>query len=564
MPLLTSEQRADLFCQAAIRTGIHQPLLAALHTVHPEPKLADGETGLGISPANQVPLEVISTIAGQVHYAANTICSLSQSLTAQGWSGANFWSSEQGRYSDKFLRIVASGFLSDSAPTSAASSTAPIAYLLGARLEYADFDDLRDAYLQHVAMEMRSTGIPANQSFIEPALRNFVEPLPSHYFRLSYQRTALLELARLWHQLNTHSDAIAHLAKTDPAIHDDLTLDSALLRFLQNASATYTGLPHQREAFLRLVQSWQQLSSRSATLLALQAAILPTLETHWLDTALIAFIQRLPRVYTAQGNQRNALVESYRQWHQLESRPATLIALGVSPDLFTGTPSPADISQAAAQADRALIAFFRQLPTVYAATPHQREALIYLTQLWRDLSTSAQATQSLIDDFQQLETARRDSVTAPLPPRSLPPTLLPTEWTVYSIQPHSAIALNSSFTWAMATQGGLALPPNQPCVDAIVAMAGQLQTVRDRLNCPLTIVRWYALPTRDSTREPGRFAGDRHSLGDGVLFYCDGLTGKQVYWFLDPDWAGGLGYDDRFPALCYLDGRRDRVRWITF
>jgi hypothetical protein len=561
MPLLTAEQRAELFSQAAARTGIHLPLLAALYEVHSDPKLWDGETGLGISPANQVSLEVLSTIAGQVNYAANTIRSLSHFLITQGWQGSDFWSSEQGRYSDKFLRIIANGFVSGSSSSLAFSSLSSraveIARLPGARLEYADFDELRDAYLQHVAIDMQLTGIPANQTFIEPALRAFAEPLPSQYFHLAYQRTALLELVRVWHQLDTQDDAITDLANADPAIQDNLTLDSALLRFLQQVLSAYTALPHQREAFLRLVQCWEQLPSRSTTLLALQRAIAPKLNVHWLDTALMALVQQISEEYAGKGNQRNALVETFRQWRQLDSRPLTLIALGVSPDLFTGEPSPTDIAQAAAQLDRALLPFFQQLPSLYRGTAEQREALILLTQLWRELPTSDRALQSLIEDFQHLETGRRDHPNTPLPPRSLQPSMPPPTWSVDSIQLHNTIIPQSSFTWAMATQGGLAIPPNQTAIDAIVQMAAQLQTLRDRLHHPLVILRWYAPPSR----EPGRFAGDRHSLGDGVLFYCDGLTGKQLYWFLDPTWTGGLAYFDRFPAICYVDGRRDRVRW---
>jgi hypothetical protein len=557
MSRLIAEQRADFFSQAAVRTGIHASLLAALSEVHLAPQLGDRETGLGIAPADQIPWEAVDTFAGQVYYAANTLVCLMQFLLAQGWRGADFWSSEQGRYSDKFLRIVANGFVASAVLSVEPLANSAIATLPGARLEYADYETLRDAYLQQIASDMRLTGIPANQTFVESALRAFAEPLPSQYVRLAYQRSALLELVRLWHQLENHTAAIAHLAKTDPAIADEFTLDSALLRGLQQLLASYTGLPHQREAFLRLVQGWQQLPSRSATLLALQQAIVPKLETTWLDAALIALIQRIPQLYEGKGDQRNALVESFRQWQRLESRPATLIALGVSPDLFTGDPSPTDIARAAEQTDRALLSFVSQIPFAYRATPYQRDTLIYLTQLWRGLSTADQAIQCLIEDFQQLETARRDSPESPLPPRSLPLTTLPQTWTVDSIQLHAAIAPASSFTWATATHGGLTLPTNQASVDAIVKMATQLQIIRDRLNRPLSIVRWYALPGK----EMGRFIGDRHALGDGVLLYCDGLTANQLYWFLDPAWSGGLGCYAQFPNLCYMDLRGDRVRW---
>jgi hypothetical protein len=530
--------------------------LAALYAVHAQPVLNDGDTGLGMSPAHQVALADLETLAAQVDYAANTLCHLMQLLIGQGWQGVDFWRSEQGRYSDKLLRIVAHGLVSPEATLPGTQR--------GARLEYSDYDGLRQAYLDQIMLEMQQTGLPANQTFLEPALRAFTEQLPSHYQRFAYQREALIELVRLWQGWQTRSQAIAQLHKDDSAIADDLTLDSALLRFLQYALGQYRAYPQQREALLRLVQGWQQLPTRSATLMALQQAVLPSFDLGLLDAALIDFVQRLPQQYQRQGEQRNALVEGFRCWQQLSSRPAALVALGVDAELFTGAdPNPTQIANAALQTDRALMEFVQRLPCLYQATSQQRSALLQLAQLWHNWPSLDDTRQTLLNAMQQQATARRDRPDGLVPPIACPARLSPTQWTVSTLQLDSPIRPHSSFTWAMATQGGLALPPNQAIVEAMVTMAEHLQPVRDRLARPITIVRWYDPHPEmvEGQWDAGRFEGDRHALGDAVLFFAEGLSGRQLYWFLDPWWDGGLGWSAQFPYLCYVDLRGDRARW---
>ena len=97
MGQLTPDQRKLLYVQEAARSGIHSPLLAALYQVQTKPLLTDGETGLGIAPANQIALEQVDTFLSQVQYAANTIRSLTNSLTANGWKSTELWNVEQGR-----------------------------------------------------------------------------------------------------------------------------------------------------------------------------------------------------------------------------------------------------------------------------------------------------------------------------------------------------------------------------------------------------------------------------------------------------------------------------------
>lgn len=550
MSTLSPDQRRDLFQKAAYRAGIHQPILAALHQVHRQPHLPDGETGLGIVPANRISLEQVNSFMGQVNFGADTVRSLTYSLMAQGWQEADLWHREQGRYSDRFLRIVAQGYIPGPADS------------LAARLELCDFNALQQAYVQQVVAELRATGAPENQLYLDHALQSLTQDFANHYLGLSYQRCALLELVRLWLGLDDQERAIAVLSDTlsKSANPDSFHLDVALLQFLRKALSIYAGYPHQREALLSLVQHWQQLESREAAIRALQQGIDPATDITALDAAVMAFIQKLPQRYQGQGNQRNALVEGFRHWHQLDSRPAALVALGVDPGLFSGTaPEAADLQNATAQTDRGLQEFLHRVPDLYIGKALQREALLYLAQLWYDVSSSKQAIQSLLTDYQHIETAHGDSPDAlPSPlPLALPPR--PAHWTVDNLQLQAAILPDGSFTWAEATQGGLYLPTNQSLVEAIVQIAALAQQARDRLGRPLTIVRWYQpseVPTIPDFPQPSR-----HALGTAIVFYCHGLSGNQLYWTLNPWWRGGLGRYTRYPYLCYVDGQSDRARW---
>ncbi|EKQ66712.1 hypothetical protein OsccyDRAFT_4504 [Leptolyngbyaceae cyanobacterium JSC-12] len=542
MQTLTAVQRDMVYAQEATRTGIHKPLLAALYEVQQQPLLTDGEMGLGIAPANRIALEAVSTFAGQVHFAANTIRSLTQVLIDQAWKDADLWHSEQGRYSDRFLQRVASGFVPASADGDAA------------QLELCDFNELHRIYLRFAAADWQEMGKLQSQSFVDDALRSLIRPLLNQYLGLESQRAGLLEAVRLWQGLDKRDDAIAYLAKELA-----LPLDSALVFFLRQALANYSAYPHQREALVQLVRLWHQFESREATILHLQHRQFPF--DVILDTALMTFVQRLPYLFQGNGQQRNALVEGFRQWQQLESRPDALVALGVDPELFTGTVlTRAEMDQATHQIDRALIEFIRQIPAIYTGSSHQRESLLYLGQLWYGSTTQPATIQALLDDLKRAETARREGVDAIPKPIPSPPPDAPPRWTPDTIYPHATILPYGSFTWAEATSGGLYLPPNQAVVEMIIQMAEHLQHLRDRIGRPLSILRWYCPVEADTVST--QFPNHRHALGDAVLFYCDGLTGRELYWFLHPWWSGGLGHHIRYPYLCYVDGRSDRVRWL--
>ncbi len=552
MGQLTPDQRQILYIQEAARSGIHKAMLAALYQIQAKPVLTDGETGLGIAPANQIALKQVDTFLAQVQYAANTIRSLTNSLTVGGWKSVELWNAEQGRYTETFVQAIAAGY------------TAPPSDSTAALLEPSDKAALLAAYIHDLATDAQVAKLPQTFVGLDAALLAFLAPLPRCYFSLPHQRDALLEAVRLWRKLDTREAAIASLDSKpfEPeTIADDAKLDAALRRFMPLIASHYAGYPHQREALLRLVQLWQQLDSREAAIVALAQDLSPTLNFSRIDAALLAIVQRLPQAYEGKGDQRNALVETFCLWHQQDSRSAALIDLGVNPDIFTSaTPNQADTTHAANQLDQSLLDFMSRLPALYQGTDVQRDALLRLTQLWRSLNTPEQALQSLLNDLKQMATARRDTPEAPPKPSPLRSPPRPDRWTPDTLQLYAAIIPNGSFTWAEATSGGLQMPPNQATVDAIIRLAQQVQQARERIGRPFHVLSWYS--ATDVKTLPG-VSSHRHLLGDALTFYCDGLTAAQLYWFLDPWWTGGLGHYDPIPCVCYVDARSDRARWVN-
>jgi hypothetical protein len=553
MANLTAEQRNYFILFEADRAGIHKPILAALHAAHGSPQLTDGETGLGISPANRIPLSQVDTFPEQAQYAANTVRSITDKLTAQGWKGNDIWDADKGRYSDRFVGAVADGY--------APPANDPAA----ARLEATDERKLLKAYLEDIAADFRGDVLPQNLAYLDRNLLSFVERIPSYYASLPYQRDALLETVRLWRKLDTREDAVNAMRATTPGgapanPADESYLDRPLLQFIRNISPNFTGFPHQREAMLRLVQLWRELDSREAAIESLKDSYSAERDIDIVDPALVAFAQRLPQYYQGKGDQRNALTEAFRLWRGLDSRASALNALGINTQVLnSANPSTVELQNAARQLDRELVEFIKTIPYTYEETPAQREALIRLVQLWRGLGVREQTIQSLFDDIRRMERARRDSVDAPPKPEPPPLPRRPDRWTPNNIQLYASIIPNGNFTWAEATRGGTRMPPNQATVDAIVRIARMAQQARDRIGRPFRVTSWYRPP--EVNRRVGGASRSRHIVGDAIDFYCEGLTGNQLYWALDPWWPGGLGRYRRFPNLSHIDARSYRARW---
>ncbi|MBW4483929.1 MAG: peptidase M15A [Tildeniella torsiva UHER 1998/13D] len=551
MSTLAPDQRNYYYLVEGGRTGVHKPILAALYAVQGQPQLADGETGLGIAPVNQVDMAEVDTFAAQVQYAANTLRSLTSGLAEQGWGGADIWDASVDRYSDRFLQAVAKGFT----PAEGDRDSA--------QLEPTDPAALLQAYLEDISADYSGAQLPQSLSQLDSALLAFAERVPPNYGRLDFQRQAMVEAVRLWRQLNT--TAAVYDALNVPVadqVPDEAALDNALVAFMQSAARYYTGYPNQREALIRLVQLWRAMDAREEAIAWLLTHDPFATETNLaiIDPALIAFVQKIPDLYNGQGDLRFALTEGYRRWFGLDSRTTAIQQLGINPDDLAQTAdNPEALVMTARTLDRALLDFAASIPTTYTPTEDQREALIHLVQVWRRLEGRIPAIQSLFEDLRRLERAAPSSpeampapVPAPQPPR-------PMQWTPNNIQLDASIVPNGNFTWSEATRGGSHLPPNQTTVDAIVRIAALAQQARDRIGRPLLITSWYR--PAELNRRVGGASRSRHIVGDAIDFYCLGLTGNQVYWALDPWWPGGLGRYSQFPALVHLDARGSKVRW---
>ncbi|NEQ20987.1 MAG: peptidase M15A [Microcoleus sp. SIO2G3] len=550
MATLSPDQRNYYYLIEAERAGIHKPILAALYQAHAAPTLSDGETGLGISPANRVPLAQVNTFPEQVQYAANAIRSLTDSLVAQDWKAADIWQAQQGRYADQFLQSVAKGY--------AAPANEPTT----ARLEACNFDKLLKAYLGDLETDFKAQGLPQNLAYLDTALLTLVDRIPEYYTGLPYQRDALLEAVRIWRELDTREAAIASLlpaAQVSAASSDESQLDVPLKKFVQRLSANYGGYPQQREALIRMTQLWRKLRTREEAIASLKTNTSPEENLSIIDPALIAFVQRLPEYYQGQGSQRNALTETFRLWRQLDSRASVLTTLGINPELLNTTTDKTAMRNLATQLDRELLTFMRRVPGSYEERDHQREALIRLVQLWRNLPTRNQAIASLLEDQKRLNEASRKSNEAPPKPVPVVIPKRPARWTPQNIQLSASIIPDGNFTWAEATHGGTRMPPNQATVDAMVRIAKLAQRARDRIGRPFIITSWYRPPAIN--RAVGGATYSRHLVGDAMDFICEGLTGNQLYWSLEPWWPGGLGRYVKFPHLCHIDARSYRARW---
>ncbi|WP_204138640.1 D-Ala-D-Ala carboxypeptidase family metallohydrolase [Halomicronema sp. CCY15110] len=546
------DQRNDYYLIEAARAGIHKPILAALYATQRKPPLTDGETGLGIAPANRIPPDQVNTFPEQVQYAANTIRSLTNHLTATGWQGKDLWDGAQGRYTDRFIQAIAKGY---SPPPNDAAA---------AHLEPVDAEALQQAYLTDLKTDFSAATLPQNLAALDNVLLAFVERVPNNYSRLAFQREALIETVRMWRKLDTPAASIATLGFTTPSeAIDETRLDQALLQFIAQADRYFSGYPNQREALLRLVQLWRELDSREEAIQTLTAEAPFAHETNpeILDPALVAFVQRIPANYRGQGDQRFALTEGYRMWHGLDSRTTVIRQLGVDPQVLVNQAgNAAAITQVANQLDRALLDFWMTVPTIYTGDADHREALIRLVTIWRRMDGRIPAIQSLFNDLRQMERARRDALEAMPAPMPATPPRRPARWTPDNLQLAAAIISGGSFTWAEATRGGARLPPDQSTVDAMIRIAQLAQEARDRIGRPFVITSWYRPPAINA--QAGGASMSRHIVGDAIDFYCDGLTGRQLYWALDPWWPGGLGRYTRFPYLCHLDARSYRARWL--
>lgn len=573
----TPDQRNYYYTLEAERTGVHRPLLAALYAVQKSPNLIDDDTGLGISPANKITPLQVNTLPQQVLFAANTIRSLLAVLPSQDWRASDLWDEEKGRYTDKFIQQVALGYAPEATdPSAARLESCNSSQLLAAYLQSASQDATQDASQdlssfvvtpnlisnssstlgQGVKVALAATLAPRSLSYLDPALLVLTGRIPEFYQGLDYQRQALLEGVRVWRRLDTTQQAIASLLpNADPnGIVDEVQLFNQIRAFFQRVLTAYGGFPQEREALIRLTQLWRELPSREQAIASLQTNTSPEPSLKTIDPALINFTYNIPKFFVSLAPQRNALIECVRLWRQLETRADAVKSLGIDPNVLNASAgNNAALTSLAAQLDKQLVAFTQRIPKVYKSQTNEREAMIRLVQLWRNLPTRAQTLQSLVDDLKKIQSQK------PTPPPVIIPANRPPKWTLNNIQQSASIIVDGSFTWAEATKGGSRMPPDQETLEGIIRIAKLGQRARDRVGRPFIVTSWYRDPVVNAA--VGGVSNSRHINGDAIDFYCDGLTGDEIYWILDPWWPSGLGRYIKFPFLCHIDVRDYRARW---
>ncbi|MEM9218025.1 MAG: D-Ala-D-Ala carboxypeptidase family metallohydrolase [Cyanobacteria bacterium P01_F01_bin.150] len=548
---LAPDQRNYFYLLSAERVGIHKSILYALRWVHASPDLTDGEKGLGIT-ANQGRDDSVDTFPEQVQYAANTLRSLTNQLVDEGWSGADLWDSEAGRYADKFLNRIAQGYQPQQGDRSAGA------------LAPTNGEELKQRYIEDLSIDYSGDQLPQSLGYLDQALLRFAERVPQFYQKIVHQRDALLEAIRVWRQLNTRDEAIRSMLNVSDDFEltseeDLVALDRELAKFAANMARFFAGYPHQREALIRLTQLWRQLPSREDAIASLQEDTSPNTDLDLLDPALLAFVKRIPTYYQGRGDQRNAVTEGYRLWHNIPSRKQALLDLGIQQDLFSTPLDPETATQVGKQLDQALLDFIKRVPRFFNEKESQREGLLRMIQLWRRLGARDTAVQSVMDDLKEMERAKAAEAAALAPrPPALPPR--PTRWTPRNIQLSASIIPNGNFTWAEATRAGQRMPPNQATVDAMIRIATLAQRARNQIGRPFVITSWYRPPAIN--RAVGGSTYSRHIVGDAIDYYVEGLTGYDLYRALNPWWPGGLGlYGGNRYMISHIDARNYRARW---
>lgn len=555
-----ADQRHLYYQVESQRTGINPAILSALYQVHRSPLLADGETGLGLLPINQITQEQLDSFPEQVQFASNTIRAITDRLIEQGWKNTEIWDQQNNRYTDHFVVTLASGYLP------------PISETNTAYLEPCDPEALLEVYEQILntsvkeveerdANEDSDPTVTLSTSQLDQALLSLVERIPVHYQGLPHQQSALIELVRLWRQLENRQAVLQSLVNRTLLNADSLSnadLDRLLLDFTTRVSANYSGFPYQREALINMTQLWRRLSTREETLISLQNSSNPETSLDIYDPALIAFTQRIPNFYQRSGSQRHALTESVRLWYNVETRSNAISQLGIDGKMLTNPANdPLQIKEISEQIDNKLLEFIKAVPQTYQETDNQRNALIRLVQLWRNQKNREETLKSLKQDLDRIADPKQPDRVVIIP-LTTPPR--PDRWTPQNIQLAATIIPNGTFTWAEATHGGTRMPPNQKIVDAIVRLAKTAQKVREHLDRPMIVTSWYRPP--EINKAVGGAKYSRHMVGDAMDFICEGISGNQLYWTLDPWYKGGLGRYQKFPHLCHIDARGYRARWL--
>lgn len=203
-------------------------------------------------------------------------------------------------------------------------------------------------------------------------------------------------------RVDTFPEQVQYAANTIRALTDNLSQQGWKGMDIWNAEAGRYAEPFVE----RVADGYQpQESDRAAAALApcdrakLWQAYLSDIETDYigketpqnlayLDRALLSLIERVPQYYLGLAHQRDAVLEAVRIWRKLDSAESAIASLATEANVI-----PANLSEA--QLDLLLKQFMQRLSPYYGGYPHQREALLRLTQLWRRLESREDAIASL-------------------------------------------------------------------------------------------------------------------------------------------------------------------------
>jgi hypothetical protein len=472
MPKLTATQRNYLYLVEALRTGIHKPILAALYATHEKPTLADGEFGLGLSRSHAIDVTQLDTFIEQVQFGANTVRRIADQLLAEGATGNDIWDASRGHYSDRFLQAIAAGF------------TPPVENSTAATLSPSNVQTLKGAYLTDIDTRFDGAQVSQNLAYLDRPLIELAQRIPTYYNGSEAQRDAGLEAVRLWRGLNTRTEAIQSLfsdpLSSDPSsvpIPPNDDIDAALVNFFQNISPFYGGLPHQREALLRLTQLWRQLETREEAIASLQREIETSADLEMLDPALLQFANNVSLFFQSKLDQRLAVLEGVRLWRGLDSRQTVLEQLGIDPRVFDQNALSPDVQmQMLRTLDQALVQFTQRIAGAYQGTAQQREALIRMFQIWRRLKSRDETLQALFTELANLPKPEVE----PSPPITAPTVRLTRNFTLQE--------MTRSTT---ADRLGIDNTPSPAEIENLRKLCQQiLQPARDALG-PLTVTSGY-------------------------------------------------------------------------
>jgi hypothetical protein len=137
---------------------------------------------------------------------------------------------------------------------------------------------------------------------------------------------------------------------------------------------------------------------------------------------------------------------------------------------------------------------------------------------------------------------------APAPYQGQPFKLPGNSTTFYTDQP---IVPGGSFTWGEATKDATRIPETVTIVNNIIALARELQKVRNQIGRPFIINSWYRPPAIN--QDVGGVSNSQHLYGKAVDLQVPGYSGRRIANAIMLSWNGGIGIYSSIPDIVHLD-----------